>query len=123
MKKNMFIEFTRIVFGSWWSVLGHTILFAIILLVFKDLLFFNTLVSIEAIYIGIFILMAEFREQKNRNILETNRRHKDRQLVREDVSLTHTVMDEIKAIKKHQQATSKSIEEIRNQISNNVSNP
>ena len=40
-----------------------TVLFIIILILSHDLLFFTTFVSIEAIYIGILILMAEYKQE------------------------------------------------------------
>jgi hypothetical protein len=111
--KHLFTEIIRLFFGSWYSVIGHTIFFILLLFLYQDLLFFTTFVSIEAIYIGIFILMAEFKEQQERDALEDHRHVKDRQLVKEDVTLTQNVIDEIQAIKKHQHLTSKALEEIR----------
>lgn len=81
------------------------------------MLFFTTFVSIEAIYIGIFILMAEFEEEEAKKAIEEYRRIKDRQLVREDVTLTHSVIEEIQMIKHHQQITSKALDEIREALS------
>lgn len=115
-KRKLFIEITRLLFGSWWSIGGHTLLFIIILLLSKDLLFFNTFVSIEAIYIGILILMAEFREQADRDKLEDHRHTADRQLVKEDVNLTQNVIEEIQLIKKHQLITAKALEDIRGSL-------
>lgn len=115
--KYLFTEIIRLLFGSWYSIFGHTLLFIILLFVYPDMLFFTTFVSIEAIYIGIFILMAEFQEEAAREKLEASRHHQDRQLVREDVTLTHNVIEEIQMIKKHQALTAKALEEIRNALS------
>lgn len=98
--KNLFIKYTELFFGSWWSIIGHTFLFAIILVWSQDLLLFNTVVSIEAIYIGIFILMAEFREENAKAKKELNRHSQDRKLMKEDVDITQNVMKELKEIKK-----------------------
>lgn len=113
---HLFTEIIRLFFGSWISIIGHTILFIAILIIYPNMLFFTTFVSIEAIYIGIFILMAEFKEQAERDKLEDHRHTKDRQLVREDVTLTHNVIEEIQMIKHHQQITAKALEEIRHAL-------
>ena len=117
--KHLFTEVIRLFFGSWYSLIGHTVLFIFMLFLYQDLLFFTTFVSIEAIYIGIFILMAEFKEQAERDALEDHRHVKDRQLVKEDVTLTHNVIEEIQMIKMHQEITSKALEEIKNALSKN----
>jgi predicted membrane protein len=100
-------------FGSWWSIAGHTLLFLFILKFSNDLLFFNTFVSIEAIYIGILILMAEYKEQTENEKKVLERRTKDRQLVKEDVDITSHVMSEIRLLRKHQEESSRALQEIK----------
>ena len=117
-RKNMFNKMIMLLFGSWTSVIWHTILFYLIIIYFKDLLFFNTLVSIEAIYIGIFILMAEYRQESEREKRESAKRYRDRSLVKEDVSITQNVMDEIKTLKKHQRSSAKALAEIKELLAN-----
>jgi len=97
--EDKFIKAIYAMFGSWWSILGHTILF-VFLLSSGDLLFFTTLVSIEAIYIGIFILMAANREETMKREEAEHKRKADRQLVRQDVVLTEKVEAEVEKIKK-----------------------
>lgn len=109
----MFTKMITLLFGSWWSIAGHTLLFIAVLTFSKDLLFFNTFVSIEAIYIGIFILMAEYKEQTENEKRVIERRTRDRQLMKEDVNITSHVMDEIKQLKRHQAASNLALEEIK----------
>jgi hypothetical protein len=114
--KNVFSDLVRILFGSWYSVAGHTIVFFMILVLWGDLLFFTTLVSIEAIYISIFILMAEYKEEQYRNHLDDLRHKAENRLVREDVDLTQHVISEITEIKEHQRLINESFEKIRKKL-------
>lgn len=114
--RNLFNKLIRMFFGSWYAIAGHTVLFIIILFVSNDLLFFNTFVSIEAIYIGILILMAEYRQEIEKDRKDTSHRESDRKLVREDVYITKSVMDEITTLKHHQKASTKALEEIKEML-------
>ena len=98
MNDSAFIKIIYLLFGSWWSVIGHSILFITILVLFKDMLLFTTFVSIEAIYYGIFILMAASREENLKAEKEKIERSKDRRLVKEDVHITNNVMKEVEQI-------------------------
>lgn len=120
--RSLFNKLIIALFGSWYSIIGHTILFIIILFVSQDLLFFNTFVSIEAIYIGVLILMAEYKQEAEKEKKDISHRESDRKLVREDVYITQNVMDEIKILKTHQQASSKALEEIRDILSASTRN-
>ena len=114
--KNVFSELIRILFGSWYSIVGHTVVFLAILIVWGDLLIFTTLVSIEAIYISIFILMAEYKEEQYRNHLEDLRHKAENRLVREDVDLTQHVISEIAEIKEHQRMINEAFEKISKKL-------
>jgi len=61
--------------------------------------------------------MAEYRQETEKEKKEISHRESDRKLVREDVYITQNVMDEIKILKTHQQASSKALEEIRDILS------
>ena len=50
--------------------------------------------------------------------LEAERRIRDRELVREDVVMTHDVMEEIQTLKKHHITTAKALEEIKTLLQN-----
>lgn len=120
-KNKLFNKIIITLFGSWYSIAGHTILFIIILFVSQDLLFFNTFVSIEAIYIGILILMAEYKQEEEKERKEISHRESDRKLVKEDVYITQHVMEEIKTLKAHQEASTKSLQEIKEILSSSTS--
>mgnify|MGYP001582722713 CR=1 FL=1 len=118
MEDDQFYKVIILCFGSWWSLLIHALVFAIILVVSSDLLFFTTFLSIEAIFIGVVILMATNREQVVVDKRTAERRIRDRELVREDVVMTHDVMEEIQTLKKHHITTAKALEEIKTLLQN-----
>ena len=103
-------------FGSWFSVVIHVIFFFFLLYIWKDMLLFTLIVSIEAIYIGIFILMAQDREEKAKEKSATQLRYKDRQLVKEDVTLTMNVKSDISNLKKDMLGLQTDINETRKHI-------
>lgn len=80
------------------------------------MLLFTLIVSIEAIYIGIFILMAQDREEKAKEKSATQLRYKDRQLVKEDVTLTMNVKSDISNLKKDMLGLQTDINETRKHI-------
>lgn len=86
-------------FGTWWSILAHTIIFVFLLLA-HDMLLFTTLASMEAIYIGIFILMAANREETLKMKQNQAMRKSDRALVYKDVNITTEMSLEVEEIKK-----------------------
>jgi uncharacterized membrane protein len=102
-----------LLFGSWQSIVGHAIAYTLFIMLFDDLLFFTMFLSIEAILIGILILMATNREQAIIDKRTSERRIRDRELVREDVSITNEVIEEIRILKKHQHDSKLALEEIR----------
>ncbi len=120
---GLFNKLIIALFGSWYSIIGHTVLFIIILILSHDLLFFTTFVSIEAIYIGILILMAEYRQEEEKEKKDMSHRESDRKLVKEDVNITQNVMDEIKMLKEHQMNSTKALEEIKSMLSTKTQTP
>jgi hypothetical protein len=114
--KKVFSEIVRVLFGSWYSILGHAIVFALILMIWRSMVLFTTIVSIEAIFISIFILMLEYRQEEYRERHEQLLRMQDRKLVKEDVDLTQHVVSEIAEIKKHQKQIIDSFEEIKKSL-------
>ena len=120
---GLFNKLIIALFGSWYSIIGHTVLFIVILILSHDLLFFTTFVSIEAIYIGILILMAEYRQEEEKEKKDMSHRESDRKLVKEDVYITQNVMDEIKMLKEYQMNSTKALEEIKMILSTKTQTP
>ncbi|MBT3249373.1 MAG: DUF1003 domain-containing protein [Candidatus Pacebacteria bacterium] len=91
------VIFVRI-FGSWASVAVHTLIFGGWFIFKLDLEQLLVIVSIEAIYIGIFILMAENIETAQRERLREIERRKDMAVVKQDVVVDKKSLKEVKEV-------------------------
>lgn len=88
------------IFGSWLSVLVHSIFFASWLLIGENLELLLVIVSLEAIYIGIFILMAENAETAERDHIQELKRQQDMKVVKQDARIDEKSLSELKQIRK-----------------------
>ncbi len=82
-------------FGSWIGVILHTVFFITWFVLNLELEVLLVLVSLEAIYIGMFILMAENAEAQQKERLEKRRRTQLMKIVNQDESVdrqTHTLV-------------------------------
>ncbi|MCJ7827791.1 DUF1003 domain-containing protein [Patescibacteria group bacterium] len=88
--------------GSWWAVFFHTFWFSIwLILDFNiDLLTFS--VSLEAIFIGIFLLMASNKAEKVRDNRATRDRKSDRRRLELDIRLDEKADRQLTEIKRLQ---------------------
>ena len=86
-------------FGSWHSIVLHTVIFGIWLVGHFDINALTMWVSLEAIYFGIFILMAENREQAQRDKREHREKAHELQLVNHDVETNDHALREIMMLK------------------------
>ena len=91
------IIFVRI-FGSWASVAAHTLIFAGWFIFRLDIEKLLIIVSIEAIYIGIFILMAENIETAQREHLQEIKRQKDMAVIKQDVAVDKKSLKELEEV-------------------------
>lgn len=108
------VVFVRI-FGSWASVAIHTLIFAGWFIFDWGLDQLLVVVSIEAIYIGIFILMAENIETAQREQQRIKERRKDMAVVKQDVVVDKKSLEEV-------QNLHRKIDQIRKLINNNNGN-
>jgi uncharacterized membrane protein len=100
------------VFGSWASIIIHTAAFIGWLYLgfgLEELLVF---VSLEAIYIGIFILMAENIETKERERVQEMKRQNDLKVIKRDAHVDETTLKEIKSLRKQFQTLHAMVEEM-----------
>lgn len=91
------VKLVRII-GSWSSVLFHTLIFSSWFIFNFDLETLLVIVSIEAIYIGIFILMAENIETAQRDHLQELKRRRDMALVKKDADVDEKSLQEIERL-------------------------
>ena len=75
---DRFTEFVSIFIGSWTGVLFHTIWFTLWLVLKLDIQMLTLIVSLEAIFICVFLLMAANKEESQR-LLTSAREGKQRQ--------------------------------------------
>ena len=99
-------KFTDIIYwftGSWWAVIIHTIWFAIWLIFRLNIYVLTLIVSLEAIYLCIFILMAQNRAERQREVREARQRKIDEKRVKYDIKLDEKAdrqLTEIKSLQK-----------------------
>ena len=86
--------------GSWLSILLHTLFFASWFYFKFPLEFLLVIVSLEAIYLGIFILMAENIETSQREALREHQRKKDLAIVKQDVHVDEIALKKLKKLEK-----------------------
>jgi len=82
-------------FGSWASIMAHTLIFAGWFVFNWNLEQLLIIVSIEAIYIGIFILMAENIETAQRDRQRKLEHQKDMAVVKQDVAVDKKSLKEL----------------------------
>lgn len=87
-------------FGSWISVLIHSIIFAGWFFLGFDLEVLLVAVSLEAIYIGIFILMAENEEGLEKERIRKAERQKDMRIIKDDVEVDKESLKNIRRLEK-----------------------
>lgn len=86
--------------GSWWAVAFHTIWFAFWLLLDFDINLLAFSVSLEAIFIGIFLLMASNKAEVLRDRREVRQRREDRQRLEADIKLDQKADRQLTEIKR-----------------------
>lgn len=82
-------------FGSWASVIIHTIIFASWFVLKLNLQLLLVIVSIEAIYNGLFILMAENSEAAQKEHKQKMEHKKDMSVVKKDAAIDRKSLEEI----------------------------
>jgi len=88
--------------GSWWAVVFHTLWFTIWLAFNFDINLLTFSVSLEAIFIGIFLLMASNRAEAARDKKAARLRKRDRSRLEEDIKLDQRADRQLVEIKKIQ---------------------
>lgn len=84
---DWFTDATAAFLGSWWAVTIHIILFSIWLLLGWDINTLTLYVSLEAIFIGIFLLMAANRAEDQRERLHAKEQAKMITEIETDVNI------------------------------------
>jgi uncharacterized membrane protein len=96
-------KFTDIVswfIGSWWAVIIHTVWFSLWLIFNFSINLLTFSVSLEAIFIGIFLLMAANKAEVKRDLREANQRKRDRKRLEHDIKLDEKAERQLTEIKR-----------------------
>lgn len=113
---DRFTEWVSWFLGSWWAVFFHTLWFSLWLIFDFDINLLTFSVSLEAIFIGIFLLMASNKAEIKRDQQEARQRLRDRKRLEHDIKLDEKADRQLREIKKLQKEIEKEMEKIRKEI-------
>ena len=102
--------------GSWWAVVVHTLWFSIWLGFNFDINLLTFSVSLEAIFIGIFLLMASNKAEAARIKKEVILRKNDRARIEMDIKLDESADRQLVQIKRNQRNMDVQIKELMKEI-------
>lgn len=111
-------DFINWLMGSWLGVTLHAIWFAVWLYYDFSVELLTLAVSLEAIFIGIFLLMAANEAERAREIKEAREREKERSAIRSDVSLDEEQLSIIKTMKKDLEKINTELAEVKAKLYN-----
>ncbi|MFH1561104.1 MAG: hypothetical protein ABID04_00805 [Patescibacteria group bacterium] len=86
--------------GSWWAVVVHTVWFSVWLGFHFDINVLTFSVSLEAIFIGIFLLMSANKAEMVRDAREAKQRASDRLRLEADIKLDEKADRQLTEIKR-----------------------
>lgn len=109
-------QFISWLVGSWWGVTLHAAWFGIWLYFNFSLDLLTLSVSLEAIFIGIFLLMASNETEAVREAKEAKARAKDRQTLKQDLELDEKELVHIKSIRRELQELRADLAEIKKKL-------
>lgn len=102
--------------GSWAAVIFHTLWFAIWLILDFDVNLLTFSVSLEAIFIGIFLLMASNKAEIQRDLKEMKQQLRDRERMEHDIKLDEKADRQLTEIKHTQKLILAELKKIKTKI-------
>jgi len=102
--------------GSWWAVVFHTLWFGIWLFFNFDINLLTFSVSLEAIFIGIFLLMASNKVEIARDKKSARLRKKDRQRLELDIKLDQRADRQLAELRKVQKDINGKLEKVMKEL-------
>jgi len=117
--ESMMAKFTDVIswfLGSWWAVITHTLWFSIWLWFNFDINLLTFSVSLEAIFIGIFLLMASNRAEEARDKREERQRKRDRERLEADIKLDKRADRQLMEIKRIQKDMNEKMEKLMKEV-------
>ena len=98
--------------GSWWAVIFHTAWFSIWLIFNFDINLLTFSVSLEAIFIGIFLLMASNSTEVKRDKHQSRLRKRDRQRLEKDIRLDEKADRQLTEIKRLEKDMNRKLDQV-----------
>lgn len=102
--------------GSWLAVIFHTVWFAIWLIFDFNINLLTFSVSLEAIFIGIFLLMNANKAEKQRDAREARERINDRKRLEHDIKLDEKADRQLTEIKRLHKELHEDMRRIKKQL-------
>lgn len=102
--------------GSWWAVFFHTFWFSVWLVLDFDIDLLTFSVSLEAIFIGIFLLMSSNKAATSRDRTASRQRKADRERLETDIRLDEKADRQLTEIKKLQEELHQEVLSIKKQL-------
>lgn len=111
-----FIGWAASFLGSWWAIIFHTAWFTLWLILDFDVNLLTFSVSLEAIFIGIFLLMSANRAEVKRDIQEAIERSRDRERLERDIKLDEKAEKQLREIRQGQEEIRAEMKEIKKRL-------
>jgi uncharacterized membrane protein len=102
--------------GSWWAVILHTLWFTLWLIFNFDINLLTFSVSLEAIFIGIFLLMSANKAEALRDKREARQRENDRKRMEADLKLDEKADRQLTEMKKLQKEIHQEVKSIKRRL-------
>ncbi len=115
---DRFTDFIALFLGSWLAIAFHTLWFTFWLVFNFDISLLTFAVSLEAIFIGIFLLMSANKAEIQRDRRETKQRASDRRRIELDIKLDQKADRQLTQIKHFQKEIHEEIQEIKKELKN-----
>lgn len=113
---DRFTNFVAWFLGSWVAVVFHTIWFAFWLIFNFDINLLTVAVSLEAIFIGIFLLMSSNKAEVKRDLREARQRKRDRERLEHDIKLDQKADRQLTEIKRLQKELHEEVRSVKKQF-------
>ena len=113
---NKFTDLVSWFLGSWWAVVFHTVWFAVWLIFDFDINLLTFSVSLEAIFIGIFLLMSANKAEEQRDVREARLRMSDRKKIEEDIKLDERADRQLTEMKRIQKDIHQEMKEVKREL-------
>lgn len=117
--QNIGDKFTDIVswfIGSWWAVIIHTLWFTLWLIFDFSVNLLTFSVSLEAIFIGIFLLMSANKTEMKRDLREVRQRKRDRERLEHDIKLDEKADRQLAEIKRLEKEIHEKLDSIEDKL-------